>query len=99
MSKSFKLAQSALRIVERIWSIPSATQEPRSSQLISLPEQPAATKLADSEQRPKDIQDVLAGYAPVPPSHFTAMPPLVEFQAQNKRASPSEKSDSVPPAK
>ena len=60
MSKSSKLAQSALR--KRVWSIPSATQEPRSSQLISPPEQPAATKLADpeeSEQRPKNIQDAL----------------------------------------
>ena len=99
MSKSSKLAQSALRIVERVWSIPFATQEPRSSQSISTPEQPAATKLADSEQRLKDTQDALAGYALAPPSRFTAMPPLVESQAQNKRASPSEKSDSAPPAK
>jgi hypothetical protein len=92
MSKPQKLAQSGLGVVRRDWSIPSASQEPRSSQPIYWPPtpplnavQPAARKLTGSEQRLKDIQDALTGYAPVPPS-----------QVQNKRASPSGK---TPPPK
>ena len=89
MSKP-KVAQSGLGVVKRDWSIQSASQEPRSSQPIywpptPTPGQPAPRKLTGSEQRLKDIQDALTGYAPVPPS-----------QAQNKRASPSGK---IPPAK
>ena len=83
-------AQSGLGVVRRDWSIQSVSQEPRSSQPIhwplTPPEQPAPRKLTGSEQRLKDIQDALTGYAPaVPPS-----------QVQNKRASPSGK---IPPAK
>ena len=100
MSKPVKVAQSGLGVVKRDWSTPSASQEPRSSQQIywppTPPVQPAARKLTGSEQRLKDIQDALTGYSPVPPSRVTAMPPLNESQAQNKRASPSEK---TPPAK
>ena len=105
MSKPSKQAQSGLRIVKRDWSIPSATEEPRSSQPLYWPPtppnsvQPAARKLTGSEQRLKDIQDALAGYAPVPPSRSTAIPPLVESQAPNRRASSSEKPDTAPPAK
>lgn len=89
MSKP-KVAQSGLGVVKRVWSIPSASQEPRSSQPIywpptPTPVQPAPRKLTGSEQRLKDIQDALRGYAPVPPS-----------EVQNKRASPSGK---IPPAK
>ena len=95
-------SQSGLRIVKRDWSILSATQEHRSFQSISSHSnlvQPAARKSANSEHGLKNIEDVLAGYTPVPPSRFTAMPPLFESQAQNKRASPSEKSHTAPPAK
>ena len=105
MSKSSKQAQSGLRVVKRDWSIQSATEEPRSSQPIHWPPtppntvQPATRKLTGSEQRLKDIQDALAGYSSVPPSRCTAVPPLIESQAQNRRASPSEKLDTAPPAK
>jgi hypothetical protein len=94
MSKSSKpSAQSGLGTVKRDWSISSANQEPKSSQSIHWspsPVQPAARKLTGAEQRLKDIQDALAGYSSAPPSCSAAVPPLVESQAQNKRASPSE---------
>ena len=93
MSKP-KVAQSGLGVVKRDWSIQSASQEPRFSQPIHWPPTPkpvqsAPRKLTGSEQRLKDIQDALTGYAPVPPSLSTS-------QGQNKRASPSDK---MPPAK
>ena len=104
MSKSSK-PQSGLGTVKRDWSMPSANQEPRSSQSIYWPAtppnpvQPAARKLTGAEQRLKDIQDALAGYSSAPPSRSAAMPPLVDSQAQNKRASPSENSVTAPPTK
>ena len=85
MSNLRKVAQSGLGVVRRDWSIPDATQEPRSSQPIYWPPtppnpvQPAEEKLTASERRLKAIQDALR-CAPVPP----------------KRASPSGK---MPPAK
>lgn len=94
MAKPSKLAQSGLGVVKRDWSIPSASQEPGSSQPIYWPPtppnpvQPAPRQLTGSEQRLKDIQDALTGYASVPPSRFTS-------QVQNKRASPSEKTPSA----
>jgi hypothetical protein len=101
MSKPLKLAQSGLGSVKRDWSIQSDSQEPRSSQPIYWPPTPPVQptrKLTGSEQRRKDIQDALAGY-PVPRSRLAATPPLVESQAQNKRASPSENSVTAPPVK
>ena len=92
MSKPTKLAQSGLGVVKRDWS--STSQEPRSSQPIYWPPTPPnpvqpARKLTGSEQRLKDIQDALTGYAPVSSS-------CVATQVQNKRASPSGK---TPPPK
>ena len=93
MSKPLKIAQSGLGVVKRDWSIQSAPQDPRSSQPIPWPPtppvQPAPRKLTGSEQRLKDIQDALTGYAPAPPSRSTS-------QVPSKRASPSGK---APPAK
>jgi hypothetical protein len=98
-------AQSGLRSVKRDWSISSANQELRSSQSIywpatppTNPVQPVARKLTGAEQRLKDIQDALAGYSSALPSR-SATTPLVESQAQNKRASPSENSVTAPPTK
>ena len=90
-----KPLRSGLGVVKRDWSISSASQEPISSQPIYWPPtppnpvQPAARKLTGSEQRLKDIQDALTGYAPVPPSRSTS-------EAQNKRENLSER---PPPAK
>ena len=88
---------SGLGVVKRDWSISSATQEPVSSQPIYWPPtppnpvQPVTRKLTGSEQRLKDIQDALTGYAPVPVSASG-----LTSQTQNKRANPSGK---TPPAK
>ena len=102
MSKSSK---SGLGTFKRDWSDSSSSQEPKSSQSIYWPAtppnavQPPTRKLTGAEQRLKDIQDALAGYASTGPPRSVVMPPLVESQTQNKRASPSENLATAPPVK